>query len=1159
VTNVTACIKEFEALAEDDTYDYRSNLIGDRLRLNNFESLCVLGDIKRTRYGSVVPISQAGSSSGSVQVIDAGQKDAVAASDKDWLPPLECCGKNMVYAEADLKSLFDPKTCPSDTQYRASDDYQFAGLAVDRDYHERDLAVAGFEHMVVMMYLGRCSTFNPQDWTLRESTVDVSFAGGTSALYENCASNDPKKALCGIPVHDRHTDFAEYGDSVQWETRQVSEMLCAVVGSFNLPRHKFPPEKCYPTSSVEFKTATEATCGKLSDFSYDTYSTLDTKGLVECWAAWQSACTFEIKVLMKMSDAMEQHYRDTMPFATCEKDDSYKGLYDGADVDLYYDNICLFENALERLWKKEQEKGNSKLNCREVRDEYKALVDGDADLDNKYYNDRVKPLCDSDGIQYSFECFKQCSLLEGLSVNSTGVTGVACSACEQHQKWEKHFLDLFKYMHPSLDATHNEAFEPLNDPPPRKQEECKGIRTYFSSWNDDNECTLEHVKFSFGFNVPRQDAQTLSAITFEGSTQYADYMKASVGDASDRVSGHGLTLRGEATVLKRSGCNVPAGGSCSDDFPFHQEVNDIKYSLWPMNGQKGCIAWAMQETPTIKAKGISPGLFSMKISALKLSVRKIDSAIEKKLSGIVAFDPFLALPFGTYASVYVTIAKKSVIDREAEFIRNGLTQEASEGICMYRFMNDTYQINYEIGEKCGDWDFDSEYDDYPYVNVTYTLYACDGVCDMGDESGTRNTRTKGSLMRSCRQVSRRTVAVRADEDVQGRDLEVRFENFGEKSFELSPVVSANAELDFTSTLDGTFTGELFIDLTKQFVRRPQVCPVSALSQNLPCEKRGTLLKLVKETVQILTFDFEALHPSDINTISITSSTLDFYTKPDYSAIGDCAAGDDVCDVSSVVEDARDDPSAASTSPLNAYRGFVAKLNFSALPNDQFNTLSEKCKSSPCTVKITLRVETRDRRRRLAASNARFTKTFFVPLMVPEIKARFSFFEPAAACRSDTISLMQSVATLAEEALGCKGCVIQSSLPTKTSSVIGMDARPSCAMVDITVQIPRVPRDVEQMLKTASWASRQNQWDLQVVDVDMWDSSQAGHDSGDSTSGDLSLSSPSSISDDEATAQWTALGAAAIMGVVILGSARHFARKRTRFKVASEASMKSYVA
>ena len=123
----------------------------------------------------------------------------------------------------------------------------------------------------------------------------------------------------------------------------------------------------------------------------------------------------------------------------------------------------------------------------------------------------------------------------------------------------------------------------------------------------------------------------------------------------------------------------------------------------------------------------------------------------------------------------------------------------------------------------------------------------------------------------------------------------------------------------------------------------------------------------------------------------------------------------------------------------------------------------------------------------------------------------------------------------------------------------MDARPSCAIVDITVQIPRVPRDVEQMLKTASWASRQNQWDLRVVDVDMWDSSQAGHDSSDSTSGDLSLSSPSSISDDEATAQWAALAAAAIMGVVILGSARHFARKRTRFKVASEASMKSFVA
>ena len=327
---------------------------------------------------------------------------------------------------------------------------------------------------------------------------------------------------------------------------------------------------------------------------------------------------------------------------------------------------------------------------------------------------------------------------------------------------------------------------------------------------------------------------------------------------------------------------------------------------------------------------------------------------------------------------------------------------------MYRFMNDTYQINYEIGEKCGDWEFDSEYDDYPYVNVTYTLYACDGVCDMGDESGTRNTRTKGSLMRSCRQVSRRTVTVRADEDVEGRDLEVRFENFGEKSFELSPVVSANAELDFTSTLDGTFTGELFIDLTKQFVRRPQVCPISALSLNLPCEKRGTLLKLVKETVQILTFDFEALQPSDINTISITSSTLDFYTKPDYSAIGDCA-GDDVCDVSSVVEDARDDTSAASTSPLIAYRGFVAKLNFSALPNDQFNTLSDKCKSSPCTVKITLRVEMRDRRRRLAASNARFTKTFFVPLMVPEIKARFHSSSPlrrAEATQFLSCSLLQ---------------------------------------------------------------------------------------------------------------------------------------------------------
>ena len=47
VTNMTACIKEFEALARTPRMLTKPILSGIE-RLNNFESLCVLGDIKRT-------------------------------------------------------------------------------------------------------------------------------------------------------------------------------------------------------------------------------------------------------------------------------------------------------------------------------------------------------------------------------------------------------------------------------------------------------------------------------------------------------------------------------------------------------------------------------------------------------------------------------------------------------------------------------------------------------------------------------------------------------------------------------------------------------------------------------------------------------------------------------------------------------------------------------------------------------------------------------------------------------------------------------------------------------------------------------------------------------------------------------------------------------
>ena len=208
---------------------------------------------------------------------------------------------------------------------------------------------------------------------------------------------------------------------------------------------------------------------------------------------------------------------------------------------------------------------------------------------------------------------------------------------------------------------------------------------------------------------------------------------------------------------------------------------------------------------------------------------------------------------------------------------------------MYQFLgNETHTLEFSIeqngygdgaGPSCGEWYFQSAYDDYPHVNATYTLYACDGVCDA------TSMRTKGALLRGCRQVARHQLSIEANEDEQGRDLVVSFQDYGTQTYELSPITSANAALDFTPS---NVEGELFVDLTKQYIERPQVCPVGALDASLPCPKRGTLLKLTKDVRQILTFRFASLRISDISKLTISSSTLDFFLAPLQSLDMDCS-------------------------------------------------------------------------------------------------------------------------------------------------------------------------------------------------------------------------------------------------------------------------------
>ena len=228
---------------------------------------------------------------------------------------------------------------------------------------------------------------------------------------------------------------------------------------------------------------------------------------------------------------------------------------------------------------------------------------------------------------------------------------------------------------------------------------------------------------------------------------------------------------------------------------------------------------------------------------------------------------------------------------------------------------------------------------------------------------------------------------------------------------------------------------------------------------------------------------------------------------------------------------------------------MAKIDFSALSDGDFNKLKEKSANLPCTVKIIWKSKRKLTAAVCSKPAASAQRNLSSCLSSFQGGAHLAFFQPAAACNSPTNPLFHSIETLIERALGCVGCATKLESPPSVRTG-------ACVEVAATLQAIDSLKDIDAKLRAVEWAASSKLWSLDVGDVDTWNEADddAEHEALNTRAGILNAGSSGLASDN--AAHWVALSAAGVMGVAIIGSARHFARRRSRFKVVTDEQVKA---
>lgn len=1120
VVDVSDCIAKMQTLV-DGLSDLPTGVTKASLRTNtnNFTDLCVPGAMQMSRYSKRTNVPYDFQDWMKTTYTDLGG-EILSQDTPGFLPSEECCDGTDVLGPLTNKY----HVCPFAPAYDVNKDYRVGRMYLERSM-KRSGIVAGKQHLLVVFINGDCGNINPKDFTLGESVVSVSWGGNEYNIDSDCGSNKCYQTN----VHDLHADEFLDGDEWMFEVVQVSQLMCALVGTFPVPLNTVPKTKCYSEAVVERNIS----CPEHMDFTTLNYSSFsDTKFYDECWEEPPN-CHGAVDVYIKMTDAYAEKFeQDNLYCEYASTPNAFKGLYDMAQWFPHYHELCTYENGLKDLLNH-----TGSLTCDDAFDIFSTA----SGLKNP-------SICDTNTYESSIadmiECLEGYHLLVDDSNTTSTVTGN--TSCV----WEKKLFEsahrYLMFTQPSLIAlrSHYSTMRSQNDD--NDDETCMDFISEFVAGDNTNLADCELVPLVFGLPVNEPELQLLNFLS-TGLKSTPRKQKIDQRDEGEKASGIFYGVRSDTQyVVKRSSCNCPAAGSCDCRFQFNRENQIFKQSHYPMKGDEYCIEW----DPLPPNAFFQPGIKER--SKIQLLNREVFIGLNaSKFLLTMRVQTFDMIPVFGVASIYVMAVPPSF--NVAQFILNPLTREALKKICIskvsrskevsleYNQPNDKEPTNFaQYSKECyklegaslGEWAAGAT----PKLTIKFFVFSCQGVCD-GDYF-----RSAGSLLRTCE------VTLEVVHQIQlapPGGVTVDFSNSSAQEMRFTPVVSADL---FLSSPVEAETGDVVVDFTKQFVFRPCMKVLSSFNEadsTIACDSGQPLLLLSRNPTQLIIFEFVGVKPELLNNMSISSSKLNFYVDSVASSISMptvCADGDPsvvICGVSGIIEDLRDERD-------YAFGAFVARVNFSNMPSSNFSLLEEKCTNEFCTVQIILDVTKADRRRLVAGSGtnrrrrllASTQKVFFLPAQIPSIRIQLTFKRGAVACETPRDTLLRSIVRLVEDELSCDSC-------TKTADV-GDHGTSDCVAVDLVVRSSAGASAVKARLSRVEWASDTSHWTLLVSDAAIDLSSEQEEE-------ERTFLKESRNDNEASTAQWIALGTAAAMGVAILGSARYFSRRRASFKVASDQS------